>query len=756
MFATDRADRAEADTICGQVAPRGVELVRAKSGSITETRVSVSPCSELRRVAMSRRESATTCAPMYVPPGLNSTRESPRMYGWYGLMISISSTVCTPCPGQRAERHLPDDPHLLPLEPHVGALEDPARIRRKDVGVVRLAPQRPDPCERDDRDRADDDQHDRRDAAGELAPRGRTVRHGCLRSVAQRGIAMRAWMNHWQGTGRSGWPRGGRMLLCGVQRDLSSLARAPFDVLVIGGGIVGACTARDAARRGLRVALVERDDFCGGISWNSLKIVHGGLRSLQSLDVAQARSFVRERRAWLTIAPHLVHPLPFVVPTRGAASESALVMRAGLALNEIVSRERNEGVSPSRRIPRGRALGSGELERLAPGAFPTHRAGVLFHDAQLYSAERLVMAVLDDAVRAGAVIANYAEAMSPVLERDALAGVAVEDRSSGERFDVRAGMIVNAAGAGAAAVASRLTRRATAVTPMTGLALNLVLAGDAPPAAFAVMSREGGRHRRLFVVPWRGRTLVGTAHYACASAPAIARRARAVRRAIRARGRRGVAGAFAHARMRCCSCTRACSRLLELPRRCTARRRISSSTMRAQGAPQLLTAIGPKLTTSRAVAEQLVDLVCARLGRPARPCETATAPLASAPADEYASPRRARWPPIAPGCPTTWSRTSCAATAPGRRAIDMVRERPALADRIEAESPVIAAQLAYGARAEMAMRAGGSRVPAHGARMPQHARHATRNCEWRPRLSCARSRPADAGRAAGSSGGARR
>src|SRR5450755_886557 len=238
------------------------------------------------------------------------------------------------------------------------------------------------------------------------------------------------------------------MVVWGVQRDLPSLVRSSFDVLVVGGGIVGACVARDAALRGLRVALIERGDFGGGISWNSLKIVHGGLRSLQGLDIRQARHFVRERRAWLEIAPHLVEPLSFVVPTRGIGRESALVMRAGLALNDLVSRDRNEGVVASRRIADGRTLSRDELRALVPGAFDGYTGGVLFHDAQLYSAERLVLAVLEDAVRAGAVIANYVEAVGAVSEGGVLAGVAALDALGAERFDVRAAMVVNAAGAG--------------------------------------------------------------------------------------------------------------------------------------------------------------------------------------------------------------------------------------------------------------------------------------------------------------------
>ena len=271
------------------------------------------------------------------------------------------------------------------------------------------------------------------------------------------------------------------MLVWGVQRDLESLSRSPFDLLVIGGGIVGACVARDAALRGLSVAVVERGDFGGGISWNSLKIVHGGLRSLQSLDVRQARAFVHERRAWLRIAPHLVEPLGFVVPTRGLGGESALLMRAGLALNDIVAADRNDGISESRQA----AARADAFARRAPRDGPRHvrwlyrRRALLRCAALLGGASRAVGA--RDAERAGATIANYVEAVAPLRARgahaSAIAGAIAEDRVTGARFDVRAAMIINAAGSSAAGVAQLLTGRAGAVAPMTGLALNLMIAG---------------------------------------------------------------------------------------------------------------------------------------------------------------------------------------------------------------------------------------------------------------------------------------
>ncbi|MDB4912110.1 MAG: glpD 2 [Gemmatimonadetes bacterium] len=499
------------------------------------------------------------------------------------------------------------------------------------------------------------------------------------------------------------------MVVCGVTRRLDSLADTPHDVLVIGGGIVGACVARDAARRGLRVALIERRDFGSGISWNSLKIVHGGLRSLQSLDVRQARAFVRERRAWLRIAPHLVEPIPFVVPTRGAAAESALLMRAALAFNDIVSRDRNEGVLPSRRLPGGRMLARTELHSLVPALAGDYAAGALFYDAQLYSAERLVYAVLADAERAGASVTSYAEAVAPLRTGGSLAGVVAEDRLTGERLDVRATMTINAAGAGAASVADLLTGRAGAAPPMTGLALNLMLAGEGHTTGFALVAKTDGRERRLFVAPWRGRTLVGTAHYECARAPQsdaelepyVERFVREVSAAWPARSLSRENVLLVHSGMQ--------------PSPHGSKRATVHGPPEHEivdhagiGVPQLLTAIGPKLTMARAIAEQLLDIVSARLDRATLPCDTASAPLDSAPADDIPvaiARATADGHSALPGDVVShlirWYGNGVAYDAVTR----MVGAEPALGARVIEGSPVIAAQLRYAAMFEGAVNA---------------------------------------------------
>jgi glycerol-3-phosphate dehydrogenase len=494
------------------------------------------------------------------------------------------------------------------------------------------------------------------------------------------------------------------MVVCGVTRRLNPLSDRPYDVLIIGGGIVGACAARDAARRGLTVALIDRSDFGSGISWNSLKIVHGGLRSLQRLDIRQARQFVRERRAWLRIAPHLVEPLPFLVPIRGFGSESLPLVATGFTLNDIVSHDRNAGVSKSRRLPRGGAIKRAELRSLVPGVFDDYSGAAIFHDAQLYSAERLVQSVLDDASRAGAFSASYVEAVAPLHVSGSLAGVVAEDRLSGERFDVRASMIINAAGARAAAVADVLTGARGSAPHMTGIALNLMLEGDGHTPAFALAAKLNGRTRRLFVVPWRGRTLVGTAHYECARAPEtsaelepyVERFVREVASAWPSRGITRERVLLVHSGMQPSPHGAAGTKAYGPPEH------LIIDHARA-GVPQLLTAIGPKLTTSRAIAEQLVDIVATRVQRTLAACDTATEPLASAPSDDVTAvvanalrDEHASLPNDVVEHLVRWY-----GSGGGYEAIvRMVREDPALGARVEEGAPVILAQLRYGARVE--------------------------------------------------------
>jgi glycerol-3-phosphate dehydrogenase len=209
-----------------------------------------------------------------------------------------------------------------------------------------------------------------------------------------------------------------------MQRDLTGLAGTTFDVVVVGAGIYGALAAWDAARRGLTVALLDRGDFGGATSFNSLKTLHGGLRSLQSLNLAQMRLFIRERRAMALMAPHLVDRLPFCVPTYLHPTRNAVALRIALAITDTVGHDRNDGiVDDTLQLPRGRVVSASECLRLNPlVAYAGVTGGAVWYDYQMRQAERITISAVRSAADAGARVANDVEALALTMREGRVAG----------------------------------------------------------------------------------------------------------------------------------------------------------------------------------------------------------------------------------------------------------------------------------------------------------------------------------------------
>ncbi|HWW19433.1 MAG TPA: glycerol-3-phosphate dehydrogenase/oxidase [Steroidobacteraceae bacterium] len=301
--------------------------------------------------------------------------------------------------------------------------------------------------------------------------------------------------------------------------SLNRLANETFDVLVIGGGIGAACTAWDAALRGLRVALVERLDFGSGASAHSFKVLHGGIRYLQHLDIVRLRESCRERGAFLRIAPHLTRPLPFAVPTFGYAMQSRWVFGAALATLETLTCDRNRATrDPLRRVPKSYLLTRDELLRRFENVDGDGLTGAgVFFDGQILNPPRAVLAVIRSAASHGAAVANYCEAQEMVVRDGRVVAMRARDLIRGEVFDIRARVIINATGPFAPSFVRRLG---------AGVQLNVPLSRDMafvvrrvldPEMAVGVQTRyrdpdamlsRGNRH--LFMAPWRGRyTLIG-------------------------------------------------------------------------------------------------------------------------------------------------------------------------------------------------------------------------------------------------------
>ena len=297
----------------------------------------------------------------------------------------------------------------------------------------------------------------------------------------------------------------------GLRRDPAGAAGQRYDLVVIGGGITGACLLLEAARRGLRPLLLEQADYGHATSGNSLRILHGGLRYLQTLDLPRLRASVAERRWFSRGFPELVRPLPCLMPLYGPGLRRPAPMRAALALNDALSAGRNRGVAPSVRLPPGRVLSPAETLRVFPGA---RRAGLLggalWHDVAMTSSERVMIEILRWAVAAGATALNYTRAVGLRATRGAVTGVEAVDLETGGELVFEAPVAVACAGPWAREVAGMLDGP-IAVLPPLALAFNLLL--DRPPVApVAVAVTPDGGGRTYFVVPWKGRVLAGTEH----------------------------------------------------------------------------------------------------------------------------------------------------------------------------------------------------------------------------------------------------
>lgn len=305
-----------------------------------------------------------------------------------------------------------------------------------------------------------------------------------------------------------------------IRRDVRGAASRDHDLIVIGGGIHGACVALEAARRGVAVVLVERGDFGEATTWNSLRLLHGGLRYLQHLDLVRFRQSVAERRWFCRTFPELVRPQACLMPLYGKGLRRPAVFQAALAAEAWLSRGRNHGVAAERQLPRGRVL----TPRETAARFPlVDRAGLLggglWYDAAMVSSERLLVEILRWACSLGAIAINYAEVVGLTIESGRVAGVQVRDRVRGGLYGLHARAVCNCAGPWVPAVAAAAGRDAGAAFPPS-LAFNVLLDRD-PPSRDAVAVTAGNRPGRptYFVCPAGSGVLAGTVHLPWAGGP---------------------------------------------------------------------------------------------------------------------------------------------------------------------------------------------------------------------------------------------
>jgi glycerol-3-phosphate dehydrogenase len=482
---------------------------------------------------------------------------------------------------------------------------------------------------------------------------------------------------------------------------LQAVQEHPFDVVVVGGGITGAGVALDAASRGYSVALLERDDFGRGTSSRSSKMVHGGLRYLQNFDLGLVREALLERQLLVQLAPHLVYPTPFLVPALG---EERRDRRIGIGLNMYdvmaTSRigrgrsQRNEhsGEAYFWSPDRHRTISGEEAAELIPALEPMEPSSAyLFYDCQTDDV-RLVLTVLGEAERFGAVVLNGAEVIEVLDEGGRASGVAFREGQSGQRIEVRADNVVNATGVWADRIrpGELLTEEEIPrIRPSRGT--HVTISTEQLEIGTAACIVPAGGERTIFALPWYGRVLVGTTDNDfdgdIDNVPPSTDDVEYLLEALNAYfgtelGPDDLTGAYAGVRPLISSGD---------PKKSVD---ISRKAELYETSSGMLTITGGKLTTFRRMAAQVVDRITDRDGREAE-CRTDDIPLGMA-----ARPEDLETDAKLPDGATDQLAFRYGHAA--RAVLDLCEERPELAEPIVPGRPDLLAEVVIAARLEQA------------------------------------------------------
>jgi glycerol-3-phosphate dehydrogenase len=474
-------------------------------------------------------------------------------------------------------------------------------------------------------------------------------------------------------------------------RAFAALGGAPFDVLVIGGGIVGCGVARDAAMRGLRVALVEQDDFASGTSSRSSRLVHGGVRYLEHGHLHLVFESSRERRRLLRLAPHLVRPLAFTWPVYAGARVTQWKLLAGLTLYDALALFRNVG-NHRRLTPEGVVAREPMLTTVGLAG------GATYWDASTNDT-RLTLANALGARRAGATVLNHARVTSLVVGAGRAAGAVVRDTESAREVTVRARVVVSAVGPWT-----------NALLPLEGAGELPAVLGSAGVHIAVSRDRVGNRDaitlvapqdgRVMFVLPAGTHAIIGTTETTATRGPDDVRASRQdVRYLLEACN-----ASFPAAALRDEDVVAAWSGIRPLA--ATLAEGDAGSASRehtvAQGPMGVLWVTGGKLTTYRAMAEDVVDRACIALGereRSGRPHREVLLP-GGAMTSLAATEGEVR---AAVGDAEVARHLAGAYGSDWRDAWRPVRDIPALAERLDPALPYTGADAVHAVEHEMAV-----------------------------------------------------
>ncbi|GAB6059910.1 glycerol-3-phosphate dehydrogenase/oxidase [Desulfonatronum parangueonense] len=500
-----------------------------------------------------------------------------------------------------------------------------------------------------------------------------------------------------------------------MMRDLRKLASTHFDLLVIGAGINGACVAWDAAMRGLSVALVDKGDFGAATSAATGRMIHGGIRYLQHLALGRVWSSLHERNFFLRSAPHLVHPVPFLIPTSGHGLKGKEALGLAMTIYDLLSRAKGGKDFPAA-MPRHRRLSRRETLAAEPHLSADGLTGAIrFYDCQMPFPERLTLAIVLAAQQEGAVVMNYLQVKDLRVSDGRVTGADALDVLTGRQLNVNADVTVNAAGPWVSSMLNSAGLADTAAGAARALSkgIHIITRALTNGHALALATRHkhsgawlsrGGRH--FFIVPWQDLSLIGTTNSPFNGSPDdgivteedILGLIDDVNSVYPAAGlcrddvRYFYGGLYPDDPSRPPGSGYQGSREDNIIDH--------GDTQKIQG---LISVIGVKYTTARFLAQKIVDLACRKLAQSARPCRTENASLFGGDISNlkgFVTRESGRWEGVFSESQVA-ELINCYGTN-YTQIIELYHQELGLDESTDAASPLLKAQVVYAVRREMA------------------------------------------------------
>ena len=490
-----------------------------------------------------------------------------------------------------------------------------------------------------------------------------------------------------------------------MKRDPGKMGSRKYDLLIIGGGISGACVAHDAVLRGISVALVEKKDFGWATSAATSKLIHGGLRYLKNLEFGLVRESLQERRIYEIIAPHMVYPVPFLIPTYENSSNSRIFIYPGMLLYDILSYDKGSLEDPERKVPHFKILSRSQVLSKEPDVNTDNlTGGAIYYDCQLYSSERTTLSFVQSAAKNGADVANYLGVEQLLIADGKVKGARVKDELNGNTYDIEAKVTVNVTGPWADFV-SGLGGGTSRKKIVRSEGIHLITRPLVKSNAIVYRTFSG---RHFFMIPWRNKTLIGTTDTRYEGDPdKYGVSEKNVLEFIDEINEAHPAGKLTMDDIEFCY-----GGLRPIVEEETdvevdvydkSRRYEIYDHAAKDNLQNFFTVVGGKYTTSRMLAEKLVDKVFEKLGIQAPPCTTAKTPLHGGNIrnwDSFLQEGRLQF--REPAEETVYNILHSYGTA-AEKVFDIGRQDPKLLEPMTADSPTILAQVLYSVQNEMAV-----------------------------------------------------